>query len=84
MEILCFAVRAYVIVLIVRIILSWVEAFGGRVPEALRPAAAAVYALTEPLMGFFRRYIPPIGGLDISPIFIFIGLQILAGAICSA
>lgn len=84
MEILCIAVQAYVIVLIARIILSWVEAFGGRVPEALRPALGAIYSLTEPLMGLFRRYIPPIGGLDISPIFIFIGLQILAAAICSA
>ena len=84
MEILCLAVQAYVIVLIVRIVLSWVEAFGGRVPEALRPAVGVVYTLTEPVMGFFRRYIPPVGGLDLSPIFIFIALQILAAAICSA
>ena len=41
-----------------------------------------VYDLTEPLMGFFRRFIPPLGGLDLSPIFIFIMLNIVIGVVC--
>jgi YggT family protein len=36
-----------------------------------------VYDLTEPIMGFFRRYIPPVGGFDLSPIFIFIVLSLV-------
>jgi YggT family protein len=41
-----------------------------------------VYDLTEPVMGLFRRYIPPIGGLDLSPIFIFIGIEVIRSILC--
>jgi uncharacterized protein YggT (Ycf19 family) len=33
-------------------------------------------------MGFFRRFIPTVGGLDLSPIFIFIILNIVIGSVC--
>jgi YggT family protein len=41
-----------------------------------------VYDLTEPVMGFFRRFIPPVGGLDLSPIFIFVILGFIRGGLC--
>ena len=46
-------------------------------PPGLSPVIRFVYDLTEPIMGFFRRYIPAVGGLDLSPIFIFIILSIV-------
>lgn len=80
LSLICLALNVYWIILIVRIILSWVSAFG-TVPEALTPVVRVVYDLTEPVMGFFRRYIPPIGGFDISVIFVFIGIGIIQAAI---
>jgi YggT family protein len=46
-------------------------------PPQVSPAIRVIYDLTEPVMGFFRRYIPPVGGLDLSPIFIFIILSVV-------
>ena len=82
-EILCIALQLYTLILFARIILSWVTMFWSP-PSALSPAIKVIYDLTEPILRFFRGYIPPIGGLDISPIFIFIILQIVAGAVCTA
>ena len=67
-------------VLLARIILSWVT-MAWSPPPALAPAVRVIYDLTEPVMGLFRRYIPPIGGLDLSPLFIFIILRVVAGAL---
>ena len=57
----------YVILIFVKILLSWVP----RVPDnpLLRTAIGFVEDVTEPYLSIFRRLIPPIGGgLDISPI----------------
>ena len=81
MFIICYALQAYWFVLIVRIILSWTTMFWSP-PSSLTPVIRVVYDLTEPVMGFFRRFIPPIGGLDLSPIFIFIILQLVMARLC--
>lgn len=80
MEIICLALWLYFIVLILRIILSWVTMFWSP-PASLDPVVRVVYDLTEPVLGFFRRYIPPIGGLDLSPLVVFLILQVIRGAI---
>ncbi len=79
MQILCVALSVYSFVLLVRIILSWTQVFGWTPPEALAPVIRVVYDLTEPVMGFLRRYIPSAGGLDLSPIIIFIAIRIAQG-----
>ena len=76
MEIVCIALSVYYVVLIARIILSWTTQFWSP-PSSLSPAIRVIYDLTEPILSFFRRFVPPIGGLDLSPIFIFIILSIL-------
>ena len=81
MEIICFALTAYTIVLVVRIILSWTTMFWSP-PSSLTPAIRVVYDLTEPVMGLFRRVIPPVGGLDLSPIFIFVIISIIQRQVC--
>jgi len=80
MEFVCLLFSAYFVVLLARIILSWVT-MAWSPPPALAPAVRVIYDLTEPVMGLFRRYIPPIGGLDLSPLFIFIILRVVAGAL---
>ncbi|CAI8981071.1 YggT family protein [Pseudomonas sp. IT-P253] len=57
--------------MIISVILSWVA------PGSRSPAAELVTQITEPVLAPFRRIIPNLGGLDISPIFAFIALQLL-------
>lgn len=80
MEFVCIFLGVYWIILIVRIILSWVT-MAGSVPEGLAPVVRVVYDLTEPVLGLFRRVIPPFGPLDISPILVFIILGFIRGAL---
>lgn len=40
--------------------------------------------ITDPYLELFRRFIPPVGGLDFSPIVAVIVLQILQILVCSA
>ncbi|MBK8190977.1 MAG: YggT family protein [Vampirovibrionales bacterium] len=43
-----------------------------------------LYALTEPVMEPFRRLIPSMGGIDISPMILFMVLQILRAVLSTA
>jgi YggT family protein len=69
-------VQAYGWVMFLRIILSWVPISP---PPGLRPAFNFLYDVTEPFLRLFRGLLPPIGGLDISPILAFVVLRIAEG-----
>jgi YggT family protein len=71
---ICVALSVYFIVLILRILLSWATMFTS-IPAAMDPVVRVVFDLTEPVLGLFRRYIPPIGGLDLSPLIVFLILR---------
>ncbi|MEO8225233.1 MAG: YggT family protein [Gammaproteobacteria bacterium] len=58
--------------IIIYVVLSWVS------PAGYNPAAAIVTALVEPVLAPLRRLIPPIGGLDLSPLFALIAIQALS------
>ena len=74
--ILCDAVQAYYLILIVRIILSWVPSL----PEPIQPIANVVRGLTDPVLRPFRSLIPPVrlgaAAIDLSPIILFLILSI--------
>ncbi|TRY31875.1 YggT family protein [Aliiglaciecola sp. M165] len=57
-------------VLIIRAILSWVS-------QGQNPLEYLLHQLTEPLVAPIRRIIPPIGGLDLSPMILIIALIFL-------
>lgn len=61
----------YFFAILLMIILSWVA------PGTNSPAVLLLYQLTEPVMAPFRRIIPPLGGLDLSPIVVFIVITML-------
>lgn len=69
--ILALVLNIYFFTLIAVIILSWVA------PQTRNPLAILIFQLVEPVMLPMRRIIPPIGGLDLSPIFIFIAINLL-------
>ena len=78
MDLLCAVLKVYFIVLFARIILSWFPIQPGTTMASI---ASIIYELTEPVLGPVRRLIPSFGMLDISPIVVFIALQILERAI---
>lgn len=78
---LCYAVTVYTFIMFLRVILSWATMVWSP-PAALAPAIRVLYDLTEPVMSLFRRYIPPVGMLDLSAIVIFILLGFLRSALC--
>jgi YggT family protein len=75
----CALLQVYFIVLVARIILSWFPIQPG---SGLASIVSIIYDLTEPVLGPFRRIIPPVGMIDISPIVVFFALGILRQAIC--
>lgn len=68
---LSFVLNIYFWSMIVSIIASFIA------PYSAHPALSLIRQLTEPLMGPFRRLLPSMGGLDLSPIFVFLALQII-------
>lgn len=57
--------------LIISIIASWIA------PTSANPALILIYQLLAPIQSRVRRVIPPLGMIDISPIFIILGIQVL-------
>jgi len=46
-------------------------------PQSGHPAVEFLWQLTEPVMAPLRSIIPPLGGLDFSPILLFIGINVI-------
>jgi len=71
-KLVLLSVNLFMFAIFIRIILSWIS------PGQYNPATAIITTLTEPLLGPVRRLIPPLGGFDISPIFVIIALGALS------
>ena len=70
-----FITNIYFYAILASIIMSFVMLFSGSTNP--HPVLHLIWQLTEPVMGPVRKIIPPMGGLDFSPIFIFIGIQLV-------
>ncbi len=66
-----FVLNIYFYALIVSIIASFIAPFSGN------PALLIVHQILEPIYSRIRRVIPPMGGLDLSPIFIFLAIRVI-------
>lgn len=55
----------------VQVILSWVN------PGTYNPVVSLLYSLTEPVLGPCRRLIPPMSGMDLSPLIALIAIQLI-------
>jgi YggT family protein len=71
----------YIILIFAYILSSLVLSFGGRIPYSRWSSTLLGFLrdVCEPYLGLFRRFIPPIGPLDISPIVAILALQIVGG-----
>jgi YggT family protein len=70
----------YTLLIIAYILSSMFFAFGGRVPYSRWSSAVLGFLrdVCEPYLGFFRRFIPPLGPIDLSPIVAIFVLNIAA------
>jgi YggT family protein len=64
-------VQIYLLLMIVRVLLSWFPNINW-----YDPPFSILSQLTDPYLNLFRSIIPPLGGIDFSPIIAFIVLQI--------
>ncbi len=64
----------YLLLLFVRILLSWFQTAGWA-----QQAMSFLSPITDPYLNIFRSFIPPLGGIDFSPILAILALQFLAG-----
>lgn len=83
MNVLCFILQVYWIVVIARIIMEWIPVSYDHPLARLR---AILRAATEPVLAPLRALIPPVRmggmGLDLSPIILLIALSLLSGVVC--
>lgn len=83
MVVVCYLLQLYLLVLFVRIVLSW---FPGSDEGALGSVSRALWSVTEPVLAPLRSVLPPVqmgaAALDLSPIVVTFGIFILLGIIC--
>ena len=61
----------YFFAILVQVIISWVS------PGTYNPATALIHHITEPVLRPAKKILPPISGFDLSPILVFIVINIL-------
>ena len=64
-------IQLYFFTILVQVILSWVS-------QGWNPVAAVLYSVNGPLLRPFQRLLPPLGGIDLSPLFAIILLQFVS------
>jgi YggT family protein len=64
-------VNIYFFALLAMIILSWLA------PGSNHPAIYLLHQITEPVMAPFRKALPAMGGMDFSPILVFILINVI-------
>jgi YggT family protein len=64
-------INIFLFAILIRVILSWVN------PDPYNPAVSLLTRITDPIMRPAQRMIQPIGGIDLSPMVVIIGLILL-------
>lgn len=59
--------------ILIQVILSWVSPQG-----SYNPVIPLISRMNNPLLKPIRQWLPPMGGLDLSPLIAILGLQVLA------
>ena len=84
MTIVCSLIQLYVLLLVVRVVMSWFPISPNGPAETV---AGFLYMVTDPVLVPLRRILPPVRmgamALDLSPIVAFFGLSVLRGILCS-
>ena len=83
-RLICVALTLVWLILLVRVILSWIQLAGWRPPAMgpLRSAYDLLYDVTEPPLRALRRIIPPAGMFDLSVVVAFVIIFVLRTVFC--
>jgi len=77
--VLDYALSLYMIIIIVRALISWVS------PDPYNPIVRFLYAVTEPVLSPIRRMLPFTSmGIDFSPIIVFLVIIFLKGFVIAS
>lgn len=77
--VLDYALSLYMIIIIVRALISWVS------PDPYNPIVRFLYAVTEPVLSPIRRMLPFTSmGIDFSPIIVFLVIIFLKGFVVAS
>jgi len=78
-QLLIFLLNVYFWIIVIQVALSWLIAFN--VVNTSNPSARNFIDLlnkvTDPVFKPLRKYVPPIGGIDITPIVVIFGIFLL-------
>ena len=69
-ELLNLVTYIFIVAVLIQIVLSWVN------PDVYNPVTVILHRLTDPLLRPARRLVPPVGGLDFSPVMVLVALQL--------
>ena len=70
-ELIGLLINIFIGAIIIQVILSWIA------PGTYNPLIGLVYKISEPALKPFRRIIPPVAGIDFSPLAALIVMQLL-------
>ena len=69
---LYWALQVYQLVLLARVLMSWIPNL-----DPNNSIARFLYQATEPVLAPIRNALPPLGGIDLSPLVVFLGISVL-------
>jgi len=72
---LIYALYAFIIVMLVRVAFSWVS------PYPTNSVSRFTFQVTEPVLGPVRRWLPPMSGIDLSPLVVTLVAYFLIAAL---
>lgn len=83
-NLVCIALTVYSILLLIRVVLSWLELAGVRPPATgpVRSGFELLIDVTEPPLRLLRRIVPPAGMVDLSVLVAFVIIFVLRSALC--
>ncbi len=71
-ELLYLALNAYQLILLARVLMTWLPNL-----DPNNPIARFLYRATEPVLAPIRNALPPMGGIDLSPLVVFLGISVI-------
>jgi YggT family protein len=70
-ELLIDVLYVFIIVMLIRVVFSWIS------PYPTNAVTRFAYRVTEPILAPIRRWLPPMSGIDLSPMVVMLGAYLL-------
>jgi YggT family protein len=65
-DVVVFVIQAFLIIVLIRVVFSFVS------PFPTNPVSRFAWRVTEPILAPIRRLLPPMSGLDLSPLIVWL------------